>query len=366
MKRAIAILAAFGVVLAACGGAAAPAGVGQPAASAAASASSAAAGGPCGPKGSGSLTILGTPQEEYIQGVAKAFEAECGIKTSYVRLSSGEAVAKLTADKANPQFSVWWGGPADGFIAANNAGLLEAYKPKLFDTIPAQYRDPNGVWTGIYVGALGLAVNTKVLKDKNLPEPTSWADLAKPIYKGQISMAHPASSGTAYTMVATHLFLNNKDVEKAFAYFRQFHSNVLQYQKTGAAPARIAGQGEVAIGVVFSHDTVAAIDEGFKDLKVVFPSEGTGYEIGGEALVKNAPDPIAGKTFLDWAITAKAQELAPTFKAYQIPTNPDAKVSEKSVKLSTVKTVTYDFQWAGDNKKAIVDRFSNEVAPAPK
>jgi len=244
--------------------------------------------------------------------------------------------------------------------------ILEAYKPKLYDKIPANYRDPDGVWTGIYVGALGLAVNTKVLKDKNLPEPVSWADLTKPIYKGQISMAHPASSGTAYTMVATQAFLNNKDIEKTFAYLRLFHANVLQYQKTGAAPARIAGQGEVAIGIVFSHDIVAAIDEGFKDLKVVFPSEGTGYEIGGEALVKNAPDPIAGKTFLDWALGVKAQELAATFKAYQIPTNPDAKVSEKSVKLSTVKTVSYDFQWAGDNKKAIVDRFSNEVVPAPK
>ncbi|HVR88960.1 MAG TPA: ABC transporter substrate-binding protein [Candidatus Limnocylindria bacterium] len=355
MKRIIALFTIALTLTAACGGTAAPAG-----------AATGAAGGPCGPKGSGSLTILGTPQEEYIQGIAKAFEQECGIKTTYVRLSSGEAVAKLTADKANPQFSVWWGGPADGFIAANNVGLLEAYKPKGYDRIPTNYKDPGGVWTGIYVGALGLAVNTKVLAAKNLPEPASWADLTKPIYKGQISIAHPASSGTSYTMVATQMFLNNKDIEKGFAYLKQFHQNVLQYQKTGAAPARLAGQGEVAIGIVFSHDTVAAIEEGFKDLKVVFPSEGTGYEVGGEALVKNAPDPIAGKTFLDWALTAKAQELAATFKAYQIPTNPDAKVSDKSVKLSTVKTVAYDFQWAGDNKKSIVDRYSNEIAPAPK
>jgi iron(III) transport system substrate-binding protein len=320
----------------------------------------------CGPKGSGSLTILGTPQEEYVQGATKTFEAECGIKTQYVRLSSGEALAKLRADKANPQFSVWWGGPADSFIAANKEGLLEPYIPKGVDKIPSQYRDANGVWTGIYVGALGLAVNTKILKEKNLPEPTSWADLVKPIYKGQISIAHPASSGTSYTMMATQMFLNNKDIEKGFAYMKQFHQNVLQYQKAGAAPARLAGLGEVAIGVVFSHDTVAAIEEGFKDLKVVFPSEGTGYEIGAMALVKGASDPVAAKTFMDWAITAKAQELAPTYKAYQIPTNSDAKVSDKSVKLASVKTVTYDFQWAGDNKKVLVDRFSNEVAPQPR
>ena len=362
MKRNAAFLVAILMVLGACGGASGP-GAGAPGTAAPGGAAQQQG---CGDKGSGTLTILGTPQEEYIQGVTKAFEAECGIKTSYIRLSSGEALAKLRADKAAPQFSVWWGGPADGFIAADKEGLLEKYVPKGVDKIPAQYRDATGVWTGIYVGALGLAVNTKILKDKNLPEPTSWADLTKPIYKGQISIAHPASSGTSYTMMATQMFLANKDIEKGFAYMKAFHQNVLQYQKTGAAPARQAGQGEVAIGVVFSHDTVAAIDEGFKDLKVVFPSEGTGYEIGGMALVKGASDPVAAKTFMDWAITAKAQELAPTFKAYQIPTNSDAKVSEKSVKLSTVKTVNYDFQWAGDNKKVLVDRFSNEVAPQPR
>lgn len=362
MKKLLVLATSLALLVAACGGAATP-----PAATGtAAGASPAPAAQGCGPKGSGSLTILGTPQEEYIQGITKAFEAECGIKTTYVRLSSGEALAKLRADKASPQFSVWWGGPADGFIAANKESLLEPYQPKGSDKIPSQYKDPTGVWTGIYVGALGVALNTKVLKDKNLPEPTSWADLVKPAYKGQISIAHPASSGTSYTFVATQAFLNNKDLTKTFAYLAEFHKNVLQYQKTGAAPARQAGQGEVAIGIVFSHDIVAAIEEGFKDLKIMFPSEGTGYEIGGMALVKGAPDPVAGKTFMDWAITVKAQEMGPQFKAYQIPTNPDAKVSDKAVKLSAVKAVTYDFQWAGDNKKAIVDRFSNEVAPKPK
>lgn len=319
------------------------------------------------PKGTGKLTVLGTPQEEYIQGIARAYEAETGVKTTYVRLSSGEALAKLKADRDYPQFSVWWGGPADGYIAAAKEGLVEPYKPAGYDRIPTVYKDANGVWTGIYVGALGLAVNTKVLREKNLPEPKSWADLTKPVYKGQISMAHPASSGTAYTMLATILQLNGKETpDKGFAYMREFHKNVLQYQKAGAAPARQAGQGEVAVGIVFSHDIVAAIEAGFRDLKIVFPEEGTGYEIGGMALVKGAPDAVEAKRFMDWAIAVKAQELAPQFKAYQIPTNPDAKVSEKSVKLATIKVITYDFTWAGENKKQFVDRFSNEIAPAPK
>ncbi len=146
MKGLITLAVALSLLLTACGGGASAPAAGSPAARSG-----------CGPTGSGSLTILGTPQEEYIQGISRAFEAECGIKTTYVRLSSGEAVAKLKADKANPQFSVWWGGPADGYIAANAEGLLDPYKPNGSDRIPSQYKDANGVWTGIYVGALGVA-----------------------------------------------------------------------------------------------------------------------------------------------------------------------------------------------------------------
>ncbi len=318
-------------------------------------------------KGSGTLTILGTLNEDVVQGMTKAYQAETGVKTTYVRLSGGEALAKLRADKANPQFSVWWGGSADGYIAAAKEGLLEPYKPKGYDRIPVSYKDPKALWTGFYVGVLGVGVNTKVLREKNLPEPTSWADLVKPIYKGQISMGHPASSGTAYTTLATILQLNGKSTpDKGFAYMLQLHKNVLQYQKAGAAPARQAGQGEVAIGIAFAHDIVAAIESGFTDLKVVYPSEGTGYEVGAMGLVKGAPDPVEGKKFMDWTATAKAQELLATFKAFQLPVNPEAKVSEKSPKLSAVKVIEYDYEWAGENKKVFVDRFSNEVAPAPR
>lgn len=318
-------------------------------------------------KGSGKLTILGVLTGEVVDGYAKAYEADTGVKTSSVRLSAGEALAKLRADKDYPQFSVWLGGAADGFIAAAKEGLLVPYKPQGFEKVTALYKDANGMWTGYYLGVLAIAVNTKVLKEKNLPEPTSWADLLKPVYKGQISMAHPASSGTAYTMLATIIQLFGKDTpDKGFAYLRDFHRNVLQYQKAGAAPARQAGQGEVAIGIVFAHDIVAAIDAGFKDLKIVYPSEGAGWEVGAVALIKGAPDAVEGRKFLDWMMTPKAQSLLVTLKAYQLPLNPDAAVSEKTPKLTSVKVIDYDFVWAGERKKEFVDRFSNEIAPAPK
>ena len=313
---------------------------------------------------SGGLSVLGSPKEEYVRGMVEAFEKESGVKTSYIRRSSGEALDMIRIAKS-PSFSVWWGGPIDGYIQAVAQGLLEPYMPRAFGIIPKKYKDANGYWTGIYVGVLAIAVNTKVLAEKGLPEPVGWADLVKPVYRGELSIAHPSTSGTAYTALATVLQLYGKDLDRGFNYFRALDANVIEYQRAGDAPARIVGQGEAAVGVAFSHDIVAMAESGYGDLKVVYPAEGTGYEIGGMALLRNAPDPEAAKQFMDWALSADAQEMGPEFSAYQIPTNPDARVPKKSAKLSEVNTIEYDFQWAGDNRLELIKRFNTTVAPPP-
>jgi iron(III) transport system substrate-binding protein len=324
-------------------------------------ATSSLGGGPTGP-----LTLLGSPEEAYVRGISRAFQIDSGIRTTYVRLSGGDALAALRAERSTPRFSVWWGGPADLYIAAQADGLLEPYQPKGAAKMPRQYRDPDGYWTGVYVGVLGLAVNTRVLAEKGLPEPSGWADLIQPHYRQQIAIAHPATSGTAYTAVATILQLQGRDMDQGFAYLSALHQNVLSYSRAGAAPARLAGRGEVATGIAFAHDIIAAIEDGAPDVKLVFPIEGTGYEIGGMALVKNGPNPEAGRRFLDWAMTEHAQELGPLFAAYQIPTNPDAKVLDQTVRLADIKTIDYDFRWAGQQREQILSRFRATLAPDPR
>lgn len=318
-----------------------------------------------GEKPTGRLTILMTPQEDFCRAIAEAFEKETGIKTSFIRMSSGEALARLRAGKDSPEFSVWWGGPADGYIAAANENLLQKYVPPTAAKIPANYKDSDGIWHGIYAGTLGFASNTKLLAEKNLKAPESWADLLKPEFRNQVAMAHPGLSGTAYTALATQMMLNGKNEDKGMAYFRELHRNIVQYSKTGAAPVQVVGRGEAMVGIVFSHDTIAGIEEGYP-LKLTFPSEGTGYEIGGVALIKGAKEPVEAKRFIEWSLTATAQNIGPTVKAYQLPTSPDAKVSDKAIPLNQVKTVAYDFQWAGDRKKDLVEKFQTDVAPQPK
>ncbi len=309
------------------------------------------------------LNLLCTPQEEWCQGMKQEFEAKYGITVNYVRMSSGEALARVNAEKDNPQFDIWWGGPADSFISAKESGLLEPYDSPNYANLvdPAKTKDVDNQWVGIYMGSLGFATNTDWLAaHPGVEAPTSWDDLLKPEFKGQLMVAHPSSSGTSYTALAT--ILQIKGEEAGWEYLKQYAAQVSQFTKSGAAPAKFVGQGEAAVGIVFSHDIVNEIDNNKLPLKLTFPAEGTGYEIGAMAILKGAKHIQAAKLWFDWALTPEAQALGPKYKAYQAPTVKGVTLSHPE--LMQVKFIDYDFQWAGTNKKAFVEKFTNEIVNA--
>jgi iron(III) transport system substrate-binding protein len=312
----------------------------------------------------GVLRVLGSANEEYVRGVVRSFQEETGIRTSYERLSAGDALIRLKSEAMAPSFSVWWGSSAENYIAADAAGLLASYRPRGSGVLPRKYVDPDGHWTGIYVGALALAVNRDALAMRGLPEPTSWAELVNPRYQRLVAVGHPATSGTGYAALATIMQLHGKSVEDGFKYARALHQNVALYTREGATPAKLACS-QVAIGIAFSHDIEAARQDGCDRVDMVFPSEGTGYEIGAMALLKNAPEAELAKRFMDWAITPRAQELGPLFTAYQIPTHPDAKVPGRAVRLASINTIDYDFVWAGEHRETLANRFSALIMPIP-
>lgn len=332
------------------------------------------------------LTVLCTPQEDWCIAMTQAFQKETGIETSYVRMSSGESLARIRATQDDPEFSVWWGGPADAFIAAYEEGLIEPYEPTLASVLPENAVGVDHSWHGVYIGALGFCSNVELLEELGIEAPTSWQDLLNPKLKGNVAMAHPATSGTAFTAFWTQVTLQadaleaeeagkgydadgmptKAAVDAAFEYFAALHQNILQYTRSGSAPGKMAGGGEIAVAIIFSHDCVKLQVEGFQDVLVTtFPAEGTGYEIGGMALIKNAPEPEAAKRWIEWALTPEAQAIALTVNSLQLPTNPEAPVSELSVNLSEVNLVNYNFIAAGLNRTAIAERFDAEIAPQP-
>lgn len=332
------------------------------------------------------LTVLCTPQEDWCVAMTQAFEEETGIETSYVRMSSGESLARIRATQDDPEFSVWWGGPADAFIAAYEEDLIEPYEPELASVLAPNAVGEDHSWHGVYVGALGFCSNVSFLEELGIDPPTSWDDLLDPALKSNVAMAHPATSGTAFTAFWTIVTLKADEfeaaeegtgydedgmptqeaIDAAFEYYSELHQNILQYTRSGAAPGQMAGTGEIAVAIIFSHDCVKLQVEGFEGVVVnTFPEEGTGYEIGGMALIKNAPEPEAAKMWIEWALSPEAQVIGQDVNSLQLPTNPDTPVSELSVNLSEVNLVDYNFVAAGMNRVEIVERFDAEIAPQP-
>ena len=308
------------------------------------------------------LNLLCVPQEEWCQGMKEEFEKEFGITVNYVRMSTGEALARLEAEKDNPQFDIMWGGPIDTYISGKDGGVFEPYdSPNTKNLLDQEkYLDPDNYWAGIYVGSLGFATNEDFLAaNPGLEAPTSWADLLKPEFEGQVLVAHPSTSGTSYTALSTVLQLMGE--EKGWEYLNDYAAQMLQFTKSGSAPAKFVGAGEAAVGIVFSHDIVKQIEAGLP-LVLSFPEDGTGYEIGGMSIVKGAQHPDAAQKWFDWALTPGAQALGPKYKAYQAPTVSGVELSYPE--LLEVNLIDYDFQWAGETKKDNVDKFTNEIAGA--
>lgn len=309
------------------------------------------------------LTIYAGLMEDHAIMAAREFQAATGVRTDVVRLSSGEALTRIRAERQNMTASVWYGGPVDGFIAAMTEDLLEPYVSPIAANYPTQFKDPNGYWTGIYVGYLGFVLDKEWFDEMGYDIPKSWADLLKPEFKGQIVTAHPGSSGTAYTMLATVIQMMGE--QAGLDYMSRLNGQISQYTKSGTAPGRMVGLQETPIGITFLHDAIKYYLEGYDNIVISAPSEGTGFEIGGVAILAGAPDRKAAEMFVDWALTKEAQELGATVGSFQFLTNPNANPPKEAMVLRDTKLIDYDFVWAGTNKARLVELFNTTTRTTP-
>lgn len=317
-----------------------------------------------------SLTVYCSILEEQCRLGVDAFQKATGATVTMVRKSTGETFAQIKAEAANPRADVWWGGPGDSHFQAAEEGLLETYKsPRLAELHDwaVRHAEQSGFRTaGIYLGALGIGYNTKVLASRNLPEPKCWADLLDSKLRDEVQVSDPNSSGTAYVMLASIVQLMGED--KGFAYLKSLHRNVNQYTKSGAAPVKALALGETAVAIAFMHDMVTQILDG-APIKTVAPCEGTGYETGSVSIVKGTKNAALAQKFVDWTLSPEAQQLVfAGLKIYSIPSNKGTPVAEAAPKLGEMKLIAYDGVKYGSavERTRLLKKWDAEVKSAPK
>lgn len=313
----------------------------------------------------GSVTVYCTPQEEWCQVMANAFQRETGIQVDWTRKSSGEFYAQIAAEASNPRGDVWWGGTGDPHLQAAEEGLTEPYDSpmmaELHDWAISQHSISEGRTIGVYLGALGYGYNTDLLAERGIEAPQCWADLIKPEFEDEVQVANPNSSGTSYTFLATMVQILGE--EEAFAYMRELDRSINQYTRSGAAPIQAAARGETLVGIVFQHDIITPIVTTGAPLAVVSPCEGTGFEIGSMSIIKGAPNMENAKIWYDWALSADAQALAVEAAAFQFPSNRNAPIPEAAPDMDTVTLIDYDFERFGSSaeRTRLLSRWDVEI-----
>lgn len=317
----------------------------------------------------GQVNVICSVQAEWCNMISTVYARTTGARVNMSLKGSGEALAQLIAEKDNPKTDVWFGGTGDPHLQAAEQGLTLEYKspllPQLHDWAQQQAKQSNYRTVGIYSGPLGFGYNPELLAKKKLQVPKTWADLTKPEYKGEVQVANPASSGTAYTMIATLVQLMGE--EKAFDYLKGLHKNVGAYPRSGTAPIKAVARGETAVSISFVHDGPGEKMQGFP-LETVTPADGTGAEIGSMSLVKGARNMEAAKKFYDWALTPAAQEMAAAAKSFQLPSNKGAKVDPRVPDFRKIRMINYDYAKYGASaeRRRLIQRWEKEVNSLPR
>ncbi|HTX71925.1 MAG TPA: iron ABC transporter substrate-binding protein, partial [Rectinemataceae bacterium] len=86
-----------------------------------------------------SVNVYASCDEELAKQLFAKFTQETNINVNFVRLSGGEAISRMEAEKENPQASIWVGGVGLDHITGKLKGLTTPYRSRMAASIPAMY-----------------------------------------------------------------------------------------------------------------------------------------------------------------------------------------------------------------------------------
>jgi len=291
----------------------------------------------------------------------RAIKAELGITVPADNKNSGQAIAALIAEKANPVADVTYLG---GISAdpAKDAGVLAPYKPRGFDKIPAELKDPDGYWFTIHSGTLGLFINKAALGAKAVPH--SWAELLKPEYKGLIGYLDPTSAAVGQLgVMAVNLALGGsyENLDPGIAFFKQLSSNAPIVPKQTSYARVLSGE----IPILFDYDFNAYRGR-YTDkapVEFVIPSEGSLVFPYVMALVTGGPNAENAKKVLDFVLSDESQVM--WGNAYLRPVFGDKLSAEAKAKFlpdgDYARARPVDLKRLAAAQAAIIARYMNEV-----
>ncbi|HZP88762.1 MAG TPA: ABC transporter substrate-binding protein [Burkholderiales bacterium] len=262
------------------------------------------AAGPAAAQGARGKLVLYTsqPERDAAQTVAGFRKANPGVDVEVFRSGTTEVMGKLAAEFAagQPKPDVLLLADAATMETLKKDGRLMPYREAKVEGLEPGSYDPDHTYFGSKLITTGIAVNTAAKS-----RPTSWADLAKPEYKGQIAMPSPLYSGAAAIMLGT--MTSRPDL--GWKYFEQLKADDAVAVRGNGAVLNAVANGEKSYGVLVDFMAFNAKAKG-SPIDFVFPAEGLPAVTEPVAILKTTQNAAAARAFVDFILSDDGQKLA--------------------------------------------------------
>jgi len=284
------------------------------------------------------------------------FTEDTGITVENLTMKNGEILQRLINEQDSGVViaDIWFTGGADTFISASQQGLLHAYKSPQGEVLDDKMKDPDGYWHGTSLTLVNWVVNIELVEEKNIDMPESWDDLLQEELKGEVSMSNPASSGTAYNTVSAMIEVRGE--EEGWKYLEKLIEQVPFFTARGSDPANLVVNGEAIVGINASNGD-RELEENNEHIKLVYPSDGTGWWPQPAAIVEGTENLEEAKVFIDWLLSKRGMETIANVR-YAAVARDDVSIPEGIVDIKNINLFAVDFQANAENRDEILEKWT--------
>jgi len=239
--------------------------------------------------------------------ILEQFEAETGIKVRAVydieASKTTGLVNRLIAEADHPKADVFWNSEVTQTASLARDGMFQPYFSPVAKDIPAEFKDPKGLWTGIGLRARVILVNTDLVPEDQMPG--TLQDLFDSRWKpGETGISQPLF-GTCFSQAA--VMYQIMGAGKAKELFEKIKSSGMQVTDGNALLSKMIADGTVKAGIVDTDDAGEVLRDG-AHVKMIFPDKvenGALYFPGSIALLAHCKHPENGKKLVDWLLSPR-------------------------------------------------------------
>lgn len=300
-------------------------------------------------QGGGKLVVYSPNTDGEIEGILMYFGDKYNIEIDIQSMGTGEVLSKLQAEKANPQADVMFGGMNLG-VYDSNKDLFQKYVAKGDEKLPVGYQNKTGFFTNYLLSGSNLLVNTTLEAELGITIK-GYADLLNPVLKGRIAAGDPTKSSSAWAQLSNMLLvMGGYDSKLAWDYVGDF-AKQLDGKMLGSSSSVYKGvsAGEYVVGVTYEDPSVSLIAAGAKNLRVVYPEEGSVWLPAASAIVAGAKNLKNAKLFLDFLISDECQTIIAGLTNRPVNTK-IVQTNQYMKPFSEIKLVFEDIEYVASKK----------------